>query len=396
MKTLTTLPMALLLGTLLFTASPATGQVGMIPDEDCRCVDPDGNEIENCRCFRTFEPGQMAWSVAPFGGSGARIGITLTVSPGEDDTRGARVTSVLEDGPADKAGILEGDVITHIGGHSLFDPLSDEEEEELDLDAALPSQRLLRLARALEPGEEVEIRYLRDGEDKTATLVAEELDEWGGRVMMFGPDWEGQWDLEEFRGGWAEPQEFHWEFKEGEPQVLFRRHREGEDPEVIFREWKEGEPQVLLRRFREGEDPEVVFRRFEEGQDPEVFFQQWEEGEPRVFAFGNYFSACPVTDEGENVFIVGTDCIGGLRMEELNPKLGEYFGTEEGVLVADVHEDSRLGLEAGDVILGIGDRDVSGPAQMRRILRSYDPEEEITLRIMRQKREMTVTGTVGR
>jgi hypothetical protein len=43
----------------------------------------------------------------------------------------------------------------------------------------------------------------------------------------------------------------------------------------------------------------------------------------------------------------------------------------------------------------VGDRDVTDPAKLRGILRTYEPDEEITLHIMRQKREMTVSGTRG-
>ena len=83
-------------------------------------------------------------------------------------------------------------------------------------------------------------------------------------------------------------------------------------------------------------------------------------------------------------------------MEELNPDLGEYFGTERGVLVTDVDEDSTLGLQAGDVVLKVGDREVTDPSRFRKILSSYEAGEEITLHIMRQKNEMTVSGTKGR
>ena len=71
-------------------------------------MDKDGKEIENCRCFRTFEPGQFAFDLASFTSPRARIGITLTITTSENDARGARIQSVLEDGPADRAGLREG------------------------------------------------------------------------------------------------------------------------------------------------------------------------------------------------------------------------------------------------------------------------------------------------
>lgn len=84
----------------------------------------------------------------------------------------------------------------------------------------------------------------------------------------------------------------------------------------------------------------------------------------------------------------------GLELSELNEGLSEYFGTEKGVLVLDVPEESELGLRPGDVIQKIDGRDVRSPGHVERILRSYDPDEEITFEIVRQKRTTTVTGHV--
>ena len=71
-----------------------------------------------------------------------------------------------------------------------------------------------------------------------------------------------------------------------------------------------------------------------------------------------------------------------------------YFGTEEGVLVVSGPEENELDLKAGDVILQIDGRQVRSPSHAMRILRSYDADEEISLRIMRKQREMSVTGVV--
>jgi S1-C subfamily serine protease len=79
-------------------------------------------------------------------------------------------------------------------------------------------------------------------------------------------------------------------------------------------------------------------------------------------------------------------------LAELNEGLGQYFGTEEGALVLNVSEDSELGLEPGDVILRIGDRDATTPDRALRILGSYGADEDITLHIRRDGREMSVLG----
>jgi C-terminal processing protease CtpA/Prc len=261
------------------------------------------------------------------------------------NSEGALIESVLEDGPADQAGIREGDIVTSINGRSLFDPLDDPKaEESLDLDGSLPTQRLLELAQTLEPGDEVEVDFLRDGEPRSATLEAEDLSGWGGNVMFFGDDFEGSWSDED------------------EPNVFFKGYQ-GEDAKELYFSPDEGAYEVAFGNYLGTE---------------------------------GYFRSCPTSGDEENFVFLGTDCMGGIRTEGMNPKLGEYFGTDQGVLVADVHEDSPLGLQAGDVILRVGDREVTDPSRLRKIFRSYEPEEEITLHIMRKKQSMTVSGTLAR
>jgi S1-C subfamily serine protease len=88
---------------------------------------------------------------------------------------------------------------------------------------------------------------------------------------------------------------------------------------------------------------------------------------------------------------------GWLDMElvEINPELGSYFGSDTGVLVVRGPEnDETLGLASGDVILRIGDREVKNPEHAMRILRSYEPDEELSIDIIRHGRSQTLSGTV--
>lgn len=84
--------------------------------------------------------------------------------------------------------------------------------------------------------------------------------------------------------------------------------------------------------------------------------------------------------------------LGGLELAAVNASLGEYFGTDRGVLVTAVPDGSRLDLRPGDVILAVGDREVRDPAHVRSILASYRTDEPIALRIVRERRTIEVTG----
>ena len=83
---------------------------------------------------------------------------------------------------------------------------------------------------------------------------------------------------------------------------------------------------------------------------------------------------------------------GELELVEMNDGLGRYFGTDEGLLVTAVDEDSELGLRSSDVLLRIGGRDVRDARHAHSILRSYHDDEEITMEVMRDNRRITVRG----
>lgn len=283
--------------------------------DGCRCVDRDGNEIENCTCFRNPDVSGMLARVFPPRESRARLGITLTEGKdAADASQGARIRSVLDDGPADEAGLQEDDIITALDGKSLLRPLDPESERDFDVDGSIAVQRLMALIRDVEPGQEVRIDYLRDGESRSTTVTAKLLDDWSVRMVL--PRW---------------------------------RSESGEMAEAME------DMRGRLREFRfEGREPSGA------------------------------------------ITIFSTRRVGGVALEELNPRLGEYFGTSRGVLVTDVGDDSTLGLEPGDVILEVGGREATDADRVRRILGSYDGGETITFRIMRQKSEMSVQGNLGR
>jgi membrane-associated protease RseP (regulator of RpoE activity) len=81
---------------------------------------------------------------------------------------------------------------------------------------------------------------------------------------------------------------------------------------------------------------------------------------------------------------------GDLEMVSLSPKLGEYFGAKEGVLVVHAPDAKSLPLQDGDVILRIGDRKPSNPEQVMRILRSYDGGEKLKLEVLRNRKAVTL------
>ena len=86
--------------------------------------------------------------------------------------------------------------------------------------------------------------------------------------------------------------------------------------------------------------------------------------------------------------------LSNMELVTLTPQLGNYFGTDKGVLVVRAPPDGALKLEDGDVILAIDGREPTSGSHATRILGSYQPGEKVSLKIVRQRKTMDVETTV--
>lgn len=113
-----------------------------------------------------------------FNGNRARIGVLVNrAANAESDKYGAKIDAVTPGGPADKAGLKAGDVITKFNGTALAGVSAEDEDE------SGPGGKLVDLVGDLDPGDTVQVEYRRGTETKTATLVTEEQDNmFGGRL----------------------------------------------------------------------------------------------------------------------------------------------------------------------------------------------------------------------
>lgn len=246
----------------------------------------------------------------------ARLGVTVDLRKSEKDSVGATIESVTPSGPAAKAGLRSGDIITKLNGKALTvreRSLRQRNEEDTEEEKSLPGVRLIELAAKLEPNDTISIEYRRGDQTKTTQLVTGN-ERFGPNIFAFGgPD--------------------------GDP---IRIPGEGIG--------RPGMPGVR------------------------TFFRNGPEGAANWFSFGGAFA--------------------DLELAPLNPDLGSYFGTSEGVLVIDAPAKSSLGLKGGDVILSVDGRKPTGPGSLLRILRTYEPGETVKLEIMRNKSRLTINSKI--
>lgn len=243
----------------------------------------------------------------PFMQRRARLGVTVELAAKETDSLGAFLQAVTPGGPASKAGLRSGDIITKLSGKSV---LNQNGRKVAEYESA-PGVRLIELVAKLEPNDTVAVEYLRGDARRTVSIITGD-----------------------------EPVEASYFFR------------------------TPGGPE-------EGERMRV----------PGMRVEPYEPGTPFTF------------ERRPGVaMLMGPGSLGELEVAPLNPDLGAYFGTTEGILVIRVPANSTLNLKGGDVILSVDGRKASNPGSLIRILRSYDENESFKLEVLRQKQRMTVTG----
>ena len=236
----------------------------------------------------------------------ARLGVVVDMNAVENDSIGATIQSVTPGGPAAKAGIRAGDIVTRINGQRLLRAERDRASEQ---DESLAALKLIELVAKLEPGDTVAVEYRRDRDTRTASVVTS-----NERTMV----------MRDFGG-------------EDGFNFSFPRVRAGG------------------------------------GEFPPLFKERGPDGD-FLMAFGGPFAE--------------------LELAPINPDLGSYFGVTDGVLVIDAPASSSLGLKGGDVIVAVDGRKARGPSSLLRILRSYEPGDQVKVEIVRNKARQTLTSKI--
>jgi hypothetical protein len=151
-----------------------------------------------------------------------------------------------------------------------------------------------------------------------------------------------------------------------------------------------------MRGVKPGEKVAVTYRRNGKTAQATIVAQpladRWFASKPPLPMGPTQFRSFGTSGSVEFMRMGGV--FGSAELAPLTPKLGQYFGTEKGLLVVRAPQDGRLQLEDGDVIVDIDGRTPSSAGHALRILASYQPGEKLRLNVLRARKKMSIEVTI--
>ncbi|NND46007.1 MAG: PDZ domain-containing protein [Xanthomonadales bacterium] len=278
-------------------------------------------------------------------GDKAVIGVVL----GEATARGVPVLGVSPDGPSDRAGIQQGDLIVAMMGEDLAG--SAEGDARAVLGKAMDGVKI---------GDELVITVERDGQRSDLTVKAERREPFA---------WQSIIRLPSAPAAPAAP---------GAPPAVPRAFEHIEIPE-IDREELHGRMDQLREEVERARVIIDVHRDGEVGEFHDSYayeFDTFSDFGDDALAEANVWFGLPVTR--------------GLKLAEMDSDLAGYFKADGGVLVLKARPGNDLQLKSGDVIQQIGAQSVSKPSDVMRALREWEPGASIEIRILRDRKDQTL------
>lgn len=122
----------------------------------------------------------------------------------EQNEKGAKINQVMDDSPAQKAGLAKGDIITKAGDRDITDPSS-----------------LSEAIGDLKPGDEVQIQYLRDNKQKKAKVILGEHKSSARTFQYSAPPFKDDM-MREFKFRGPESWQHNWDMFGSKPQLGIR------------------------------------------------------------------------------------------------------------------------------------------------------------------------------
>ena len=311
------------ISTVIVVAASVAAAAGAVVAQDSRGSDPD---------------------------PGAILGMSLSVSGSERDTLGLLISNIARGGPADEAGVDEGNRLAAINGVSLR--VDHESVGQRDSGDGI-FRRLARELAELRNGDEVSLRIFGGGRFRTVTLhpVVPTAARASTRAVSI-----------------PAPAPTPPPATAGDPAKA---------------------PESIATVVDGLAALQAQLRRLEQGEGATATLDSLSAIEQELGAIGRRLGELQVSADRRMTSRPSSgDAISGLSVSAVADDLAPYFGdgSESGILVLKA-DDSWSPLRAGDVILRVN----GSAATADRLRAARDGRRAITLDVLRRKRELTLT-----
>jgi type II secretory pathway component PulC len=324
------------------------------------------------------------------------LGVVVATEPRETDKYGAYIQAVTPGSPADKGGIVAGDIITRIAGKSLT--------EKDPKDDSGPGVRLIGLIGALTVGKPVDVELRRGTQNKTVKITPN--DEATGAIarmapnaaeiisrlpvdrlnqaMTFGGEMPGRAAAPAMPGFNAFMNgngSFAYSFGDN---GLFASYELAPLNEKLGAYFGTTEGVLVVnnhvldeRQTMPGSVRDAVTRKIQ----ADSAYAQRASSAARAGAM--------VCDSAVRAGGSTISCRSG--RVDVSPTYIDGAPAQASGAYLRKAWPLNIGLEPGDVIVSVDGRKVTNPSQLMRIVGSYDHNDEFKLQIMRQKHAETLT-----
>jgi len=275
-------------------------------------------------------------------GDRAVIGVVL----GKKTDQGVEIIGVSPDGPAERAGLQQGDVLVSVG-------------DVVIAGGDQPASISLRdIMSDVEDGEELPVVVNREGEPREFNVTAERREPRGWQSMIRIEDIEAVADV----------------VSDSTHMIVERIEIPEFDETALTAQVEELTERLKTMQFM------YVSPDSEHPHDYEIHIEEFSDVGGHTMDEANIWFGLPNAH--------------GLELTEIDEGLGSYFKTERGVLVIKAREGNAYKLVSGDVILDIDSTAVNSPGDMMRVLRDVEPGSEIEISIKRNRQDKTLTVEV--
>ncbi|HJU09187.1 MAG TPA: PDZ domain-containing protein [Rhodanobacteraceae bacterium] len=244
----------------------------------------------------------------------------------DDDANGMRVSAVTPDGPAERAGIRDGDVITAIDDSSVRDGGTD------------------KIVDNLVAGKQISVSVLRDGKRLQFRVTPQRFQASDWQALARTAQAAAQRSLAQLNSP-----EFRKQLDTAARQSL---------AEVNSPEFRKQLDRSIEEAMKQSEKARADIGA------------QWGKG---FILKGQWFAPW-----------------WGLNLASLNPELGRYFGTDQGALVLSNDAQRYPGLQAGDVITQVNGSAVAKPEDAMRALQALPIDKPVRLTVLRHGKQLAV------